>query len=315
MTRVRIDYLCPCADFGGDHVRIIGTDETGETHVFQLALEELEARAAANTLAPESVLARHLLHTANRQERRAALEGREFTMLMPLAGMLSPLGAARSVFSPSALAGLIFDFDAQVGVTGTNPVTAWTDRTGVYTGTKAGSGTLTWTAAAINGKPSIDFDGAAYFNVPDANALSPAAGITLYAIANPSSVAVFRVMAAKNGSAEYRLNVESSRYSANVAGSGNAQILSATTGWKAWRVLYDNTRVALKVTGFTEVTVARVSSIPNSATPLLIGAGTVTPTLLWLGGISRLIAYAGELSAGDQARLETYLNTQYGLTP
>lgn len=249
-------------------------------------------------------------------------------MLLPLAGSLNPLAAARTTpFSPAKVSGLVLWLDSRRGLfqdtAGTNPVSAdgqsvqrWEDQSG--SGNHATQGTAlripTYTAVAANGQPEVVFDGNDVLSIADAASLSPT-NITIYMVVRTTAITTFQIVFTKSA-AEYRANFESaSRYATNVNNSSNAEISGATTGYKAWRIKYNGTRVAIKAAGLTEATVARAGTIPNTTAALLVGANTTAGAVGLIGALQLLAIYNSEISSANQTLVESWINTNFSVTP
>lgn len=192
-----------------------------------------------------------------------------------------------------------------------DPVGKWLDRSGQgnYAQQTGDTGLkLRILENAINGRTALKPDGVDdAISIPHSASLLPS-GLHMYVVfESPTGTGAFRVLS-KDGDAGYRLyrDAVNTNLRVNFAGSSDTQISSPPTGWMIARLKYNRTRIAFKVTGKTEVTLAHTAAMSGTGALIIPYSGTDKPIYAVLG-------YAAELGTTQQAALEAYLTALTGL--
>ena len=231
--------------------------------------------------------------------------------------------------SPIPTSGLAMWLDAARGVTldgGTSRVTGWASRAGGASATQATTAAMPLlVAAALNGLPAVQFDGA-----DDALAANAVAGglsgdaraITVFAVEKADSVSGARCVlgmglasnlsgpllyALNNGNTKclWRKNDAGTAVLANGPG-GTATTLSTVGSYR-----YDGSTVACWKDG-TLAAIASPSAGTLTLDRLAIGAAA-NLSAYFQGLLGELIVYGRALSDAERVRVESFLKGKWGI--
>lgn len=238
---------------------------------------------------------------------------------LPTLGM----GGFSSQFVPTQIAGCKLWLRADLGVTGSSPVTAWADQSGAGNNVVQGAGSVSLNASSIGGQKGMTFGGSASFT-GSANAVTGAR--TLYVVAQASSTGVlgcvhdFRSSSLEHGYFYgdlgggvlliYGDGVNDLK-AVGVSPDTNAHILTFSEDGT-------NTGIVFKI-GSSSYTVQKLSGAAQAQTAetgaagFSIGRRDAYGIQGFVGDICEVIVYDTVLSAPNQTSVLTYLQARYGL--
>lgn len=220
---------------------------------------------------------------------------------------------------PSSVAGLVLWLEADLGVTGSNPVTAWADQSGA--GNNAAplvSGPILAASGGPMGGPALTFNGTDSTSIENraASLGNAASGQTIFAVFQATSVAAQQIPFMTANSAGpaggYALSYNAfANAERDVLVVGNAYVAdannSATTNWEAWTVVGSSAGNAqsLRVNGAQRTTGS--VAVANQGGYKVGGYGGA---LFFAGSFWAVLVYDRQLSAGEIAIVEAYIRAK-----
>lgn len=225
-------------------------------------------------------------------------------------------GIAPAVPLPSTVSGLVLWLEADVGVTGTSPVTAWADQSGTGNNVAPFNTGPTLSSSGPNGHKAISFDGTDNTTIENraASLGNAATGQTLFCVLKTSSTGAGQIVAMTANAAsplggyafEIDVNANAER---GILVVNNAYVQdsvgSATTNWEAWTIVGNGSSQILRVNGAQRTTGALT---PANQSGVKIGG--YTGSLFYSGLVWALLVYNRGLSAGEVATVEAYIRSK-----
>ncbi|MDP4246444.1 MAG: T9SS type A sorting domain-containing protein [Bacteroidota bacterium] len=229
-------------------------------------------------------------------------------------GQSGPAGIGKTDGTSS----LIYWVDASQGVTGTSPITAWSDLSG-HNVTNTIVGAPQWIAAALNGRPVIRFAGPDLVNTNLSINSSTYPNLTIIAVYSPLIANSGGVWGEDNGGWDRFLLDASGLPSLVSNGSGptsNIPGIYPVGGSVITSIIYQvgvANGTTVNANGTTEATITTPNNPQSSNNLGLASIGDGSANYHFHGDIAELMIFGTNLNAAERIIIDNYLSAKYGI--